>query len=84
MADCYPQVGGLRFRRCAGARECTSPEGLGGGFRVAGNHQPSDEGDVMNEPAQQRGKETYRGSAPLSGDAAVIAGADIGIGRAEV
>ena len=35
----------------------------------------------MNEPAQQRGEETYRGSAPLSGDAAVIAGADIGIGN---
>ena len=38
----------------------------------------------MNQPAQQHSKETYRGSAPLGGDAAVITGADIGLGWAEV
>ena len=38
----------------------------------------------MNQPSQQHGEETYRGSAPLGGEAAVITGADIGIGRDEV
>jgi hypothetical protein len=38
----------------------------------------------MNQPAQQHGEESYRGSGRLGGKAAVITGADSGIGRAEV
>jgi len=38
----------------------------------------------MNQPAQQPGEETYRRSAPLGDEAAVLTGPDIGVGRAEV
>ena len=66
------------------AANVPSPEGWGGGFRVAGGHQPPGEEDVLNQPAQQHGEESYRGSGRLGGKAAVITGADSGIGRAEV
>jgi hypothetical protein len=66
------------------AANTPSTEGWGGGFRVAGGHQPSGEEDVMNQPAHQHGEETYRGSARLGGKAAVITGPDSGVGRAEV
>jgi hypothetical protein len=38
----------------------------------------------MNQPALQYGEESYRGSGRLGGKAAVITGADSGIGRAKV
>jgi hypothetical protein len=38
----------------------------------------------MNQPAQQHGEEAYRRSAPLGGEAALITGPGIGIGRAKV
>ena len=38
----------------------------------------------MNQPAQQPGEGTYRGSARQGGKAAVITGPDSGVGRAEV
>lgn len=38
----------------------------------------------MNQTAQRHGEESYRGSGRLGGKAAVIAGADSGIGRVEV
>jgi hypothetical protein len=38
----------------------------------------------MNQPAQQHGEETHRGSARLGGKAAVITGPDSGVGQAEV
>ena len=38
----------------------------------------------MNQTAQRHGEESYRGSGPLGGKAAVITGADSGLGRVEV
>ena len=68
------------------AANVPSTEGWGGGFRVAGGHQPSGEEDeVMDQPAQQQGEETYRGSAHgWAGKAAEITGPVSGVGRAEV
>ena len=38
----------------------------------------------MNQTAQRHGEERYRGSGRLGGKAAVITGADSGIGRVEL